>query len=131
MENTSLSHGLASLEKVADHVFPRQSPRRSSSSSAISPGPTDTQPDGMAVPDSGSGPFGIRCPSTHPLVASLHGPTASLHLGLGTVREGRFLGCLGSSRSVPYAENTLEIPMPNTGSDHDRTSHEALAQAHL
>ena len=32
MENTSLSHGLASLEKVADHVFPRQSPKRSPSS---------------------------------------------------------------------------------------------------
>ena len=36
----------------------------------------------MAVPDSGSGPFGIPCPSTHPLVAFLHGRTASVHHGL-------------------------------------------------
>ena len=129
MKNMSLSQGQASLEKVAGHVFPRQSPRRTPSSSSISPGPTETQPDGMAVPDSGSGPFGIRCPSTYPLVASLHGPTASLHLGLGTLRKGRFLRCLGSlkegaeltrptrpsSPSLPTPRRRFTVPLSPTG----------------
>lgn len=47
--------------------------------------PTD---HGPAVPDSGSGPSGISCPCTHPLVSSVHGPTAGVHLGLGTASQG-------------------------------------------
>ena len=49
---------------------------------------------GPAVPDAGSGPFGIPCPSTHPLVSSVHGPTASAHLDLGSALNGECLGSL-------------------------------------
>ena len=39
------------------------------------------------MPDAGSDPFGISCPSTHPLVSSLHGRTASVHLSLGSALQ--------------------------------------------
>ncbi len=59
---------------------------RFASSSSISRSQTESCPTdhGPAVPDSGSGPCGISCPSTHPIVSSLHGWTASAHVALGS-----------------------------------------------
>jgi len=49
---------------------------------------------GSAVPDAGSDPFVISCPSTHPLVTSLHGRTVRVHLGGGTALQGEDLASL-------------------------------------
>ena len=49
-----------------------------------------------------------RCPSTHPLVSSLHGRTASVHLSLGQFCKGRV-----SPRSsrVPHSERVFRMPI--------------------
>ena len=47
-----------------------------------------------SVPDSGPGPCGISCPSTHPIVSSLHGRTASVHLNLRSALQGEDLASL-------------------------------------
>ena len=38
--------------------------------------------------------IGISCPSTHPIVPSLHGRTASVHLGLRSALQGEDLASL-------------------------------------
>jgi hypothetical protein len=52
-------------------------------SSSISPCPIETCPTDHGRAGSESGPCGISCPSTHPIVSSLHGRPASGLLGLG------------------------------------------------
>ncbi len=65
-------------------------------SSSISRCPTETCPTDHApsVPDSGPGPHGNSCPSTHPIVSSLHGRTASVHLSLRSALGGEDLASL-------------------------------------
>ena len=76
--------------------------------------PTD---HGPAVPDSGSGPCGISCPSTHPIVSSLHGRTASAHVALGSclARGGSRLaqaGCRtrkGSLKCLSLVQDAMDF----------------------
>ena len=54
-----------------------------------------------------------RCPSTHPLVRSLHGRTVSLHLGRGITSQGKVAGvprlAQGACRTCATA---FEMPIP-------------------
>ena len=62
-----------------------------SASFIVSPIPHRTVP---RLSDAGSDPFAISCPSTHPIVTSLHGRTTSVHLSLRSALQGDDLASL-------------------------------------